>query len=182
MLLLSPRIPLGRGCSAKLTPLRREHERSGSQHLRVSFVRSGAQSGGFGTSDERCWSPREMCGPGGALDFRSGPGGPTLASQRDVFRGWAPALAAELGSVEALRTRRSPPPRFKSSSSSPICHVADVRCADTSAHRTASQSECRNPVLPATTRRRNRTFQAGGCPALPVLKTGWATRPVPRRW
>src|SRR5436305_8987568 len=33
----------------------------------------------------------------------------------------------------------------------------------------------------ATTRRRNRTFQAGGCPALPVLKTGWATRPVPRR-
>ena len=32
-----------------------------------------------------------------------------------------------------------------------------------------------------TTRRRNRTFQAGGCPALPVLKTGWATRPVPRR-
>jgi hypothetical protein len=35
---------------------------------------------------------------------------------------------------------------------------------------------------PATTRRRNRTFQAGGCPALPVLKTGWATRPVPRRW
>jgi hypothetical protein len=34
---------------------------------------------------------------------------------------------------------------------------------------------------PATTRRRNRTFQAGGCPALPVLKTGWATRPVPRR-
>jgi hypothetical protein len=35
---------------------------------------------------------------------------------------------------------------------------------------------------PATTRRRNRTFQAGGCPALPVLKTGWATRPLPRRW
>ena len=33
----------------------------------------------------------------------------------------------------------------------------------------------------STTRRRNRTFQAGGCPALPVLKTGWATRPVPRR-
>ena len=33
----------------------------------------------------------------------------------------------------------------------------------------------------SATRRRNRTFQAGGCPALPVLKTGWATRPVPRR-
>ncbi len=27
-------------------------------------------------------------------------------------------------------------------------------------------------TFPATTRRRNRTFQAGGCPALPVLKTG----------
>ncbi len=36
-------------------------------------------------------------------------------------------------------------------------------------------------LLAATTRRRNRTFQAGGCPALPVLKTGWATRPLPRR-
>ncbi len=30
-------------------------------------------------------------------------------------------------------------------------------------------------------RRRNRTFQAGGCPALPALKAGWATRPVPLR-
>ncbi len=38
-----------------------------------------------------------------------------------------------------------------------------------------------NRPFAATTRRRNRTFQAGGCPALPVLKTGWATRPLPRR-
>ena len=38
-----------------------------------------------------------------------------------------------------------------------------------------------NPRFPATTRRRNRTFQAWDCHALPVLKTGWATRPVPRR-
>src|SRR6476646_11792686 len=33
----------------------------------------------------------------------------------------------------------------------------------------------------ATERRRNRTFQAWGCHALPVLKTGWATRPLPLR-
>jgi arsenate reductase len=33
----------------------------------------------------------------------------------------------------------------------------------------------------ATKRRRNRTFQAPGCDALPVLKTGWATRPLPLR-
>src|SRR5205807_6253416 len=32
-----------------------------------------------------------------------------------------------------------------------------------------------------TERRRNRTFQAPGYDALPVLKTGWATRPVPLR-
>jgi hypothetical protein len=31
------------------------------------------------------------------------PGGPTLASQRDVFRAMAPGLAADLGGVEALR-------------------------------------------------------------------------------
>src|SRR3954454_19316619 len=31
----------------------------------------------------------------------------------------------------------------------------------------------------STRRRRNRTFQAVGCTALPALKTGWATRPVP---
>ncbi len=42
-------------------------------------------------------------------------------------------------------------------------------------------SRLRIAAFPATTRRRNRTFQAGGCPALPVLKTGWATRPLPRR-
>src|SRR4051794_13200641 len=28
-------------------------------------------------------------------------------------------------------------------------------------------------------RRRNRTFQAVGCTALPALKAGWATRPLP---
>ena len=28
---------------------------------------------------------------------------------------------------------------------------------------------------------RSRTFQAPGCDALPVLKTGWATRPLPLR-
>jgi hypothetical protein len=43
-----------------------------------------------------------------------------------------------------------------------------------------------NPVSsataePATTRRRNRTYQPWGYHGLPVLKTGWATRPVPRR-
>jgi hypothetical protein len=31
----------------------------------------------------------------------------------------------------------------------------------------------------ATERRWNRTIQAWGCHALPVLKTGWATRPLP---
>ncbi len=36
-------------------------------------------------------------------------------------------------------------------------------------------------AAPAHEQRRNRTFQAGGFPALPVLKTGWATRPVPLR-
>jgi len=35
-------------------------------------------------------------------------------------------------------------------------------------------------VLP-TERRWNRTIQAEGCSALPVLKTGWATRPLPLR-
>src|SRR3954452_14155619 len=30
-----------------------------------------------------------------------------------------------------------------------------------------------------TRRRRNRTFQAVGCTALPALKAGWATRPLP---
>jgi hypothetical protein len=30
-------------------------------------------------------------------------------------------------------------------------------------------------------RRRNRTFQPVGCTGLPVLKTGWATRPLPLR-
>jgi hypothetical protein len=34
---------------------------------------------------------------------------------------------------------------------------------------------------PATKRRWNRTIQAGGCPALPALKAGWATRPLPLR-
>src|SRR2546426_2266378 len=37
------------------------------------------------------------------------------------------------------------------------------------------------PGFPATERRRNRTFPARGCPAVTVLKTGWATRPVPLR-
>ena len=32
-----------------------------------------------------------------------------------------------------------------------------------------------------TERRRNRTFQPPGYDGLPVLKTGWATRPVPLR-
>src|SRR3954447_19119664 len=32
-----------------------------------------------------------------------------------------------------------------------------------------------------TERRWNRTIQAEGCSALPVLKTGWATRPLPLR-
>jgi hypothetical protein len=35
-------------------------------------------------------------------------------------------------------------------------------------------------VVP-TERRRNRTFQPWGCQGLPVLKTGWATRPLPLR-
>src|SRR3954447_4563318 len=33
--------------------------------------------------------------------------------------------------------------------------------------------------MPETRRRRNRTFQAVGCTALPALKAGWATRPLP---
>src|SRR4051794_15166949 len=35
--------------------------------------------------------------------------------------------------------------------------------------------------IPLTERRRNRTFQPWGCHGLPVLKTGWATRPLPLR-
>src|SRR3954470_11418164 len=33
--------------------------------------------------------------------------------------------------------------------------------------------------MQGTRRRRNRTFQAVGCTALPALKAGWATRPLP---
>ena len=33
----------------------------------------------------------------------------------------------------------------------------------------------------ATERRRSRTYPAAGCAASPVLKTGWATGPVPLR-
>ena len=32
-----------------------------------------------------------------------------------------------------------------------------------------------------TERRWNRTIQPEGCSGLPVLKTGWATRPLPLR-
>jgi hypothetical protein len=44
MLLLSPRIPLGRACSVKLTPIQRERRRSGSQHPGDSLVRSRAHT------------------------------------------------------------------------------------------------------------------------------------------
>ena len=45
----------------------------------------------------------------------------------------------------------------------------------------SDRAEHKKCSFPATTRRRNRTFQAPGYDALPVLKTGWATRPLPRR-
>src|SRR3954453_10133997 len=40
-------------------------------------------------------------------------------------------------------------------------------------------SAAQSPRFAATERRRNRTFQPVGCTGLPVLKTGWATRPLP---
>src|SRR5918992_1363942 len=43
----------------------------------------------------------------------------------------------------------------------------------------AGWSRC--PAIRPAERRRNRTFQAWGCHALPALKAGWATRPVPLR-
>ena len=56
------------------------------------------------------------------------------------------------------------------------------RQAGKRAHPRPTPQNPRSPAeTPATKRRRNRTFQAGGCPALPVLKTGWATRPLPLR-
>src|SRR6188508_325325 len=39
----------------------------------------------------------------------------------------------------------------------------------------------RQPPLSTTERRRSRTYPAWGCHASPVLKTGWATGPVPLR-
>jgi hypothetical protein len=43
------------------------------------------------------------------------------------------------------------------------------------------RSRSKSSRFAATERRRSRTFQAPGCDALPVLKTGWATRPLPLR-
>jgi hypothetical protein len=67
-------------------------------------------------------------------------------------------------------------PKFRASATRRFGHLA---CQRRTLHNSKPPAKS---VIPATTRRRNRTFQAGGCPALPVLKTGWATRPLPRRW
>jgi uncharacterized protein DUF2515 len=45
----------------------------------------------------------------------------------------------------------------------------------------ASGARVRRLLRSRTERRRNRTFQPPGYDGLPVLKTGWATRPVPLR-
>src|SRR5262249_28732275 len=39
----------------------------------------------------------------------------------------------------------------------------------------------RSPSAPSTERRRSRTYPAVGCTTSPVLKTGWATGPMPLR-
>ena len=62
---------------------------------------------------------------------------------------------------------------------------ADMRLVDASLRRIFDEARdyASNPcVLPGgVERRRNRTFQPPGYDGLPVLKTGWATRPVPLR-
>jgi integrase len=52
-----------------------------------------------------------------------------------------------------------------------------ISCRATRSAPQANPLFTRNSAL--SERRRNRTFQAWGCHALPVLKTGWATRPMP---
>jgi transposase len=86
------------------------------------------------------------------------------------------ALAAD-GGQAPVAVERDPLHRAKS-----YAHLGTYSGhARTSRSNTGRPTNAENCTFPATTRRRNRTFQAGGCPALPVLKTGWATRPVPRR-
>jgi hypothetical protein len=70
-----------------------------------------------------------------------------------------------LGECSGERPGERRGPDWPELTSRPACHpqVAERR------NTTREQDD------PRTTRRRNRTFQAGGCPALPVLKTGWAT-------
>jgi len=89
------------------------------------------------------------------ISHRRSLAGLTIAGSAVQSRRWGERLGERRGRRKgprwpALTHRRGPPLQPTQSRTSPL------------------RSE-----LSCTTRRRNRTFQAGGCPALPVLKTAW---------
>jgi hypothetical protein len=75
--------------------------------------------------------------------------------------------------VALMKTSQSCPGTSLHGTSGGAFRARDVTSRVSGFSRTPTTPD---PSLPATTRRRNRTFQAGGCPALPVLKA-----PVSRR-